>query len=168
MRVEDPMLSIVAMRLRLVSLSGARVSIAFQRPLNSSISAMSFRISGVMVMFFISCMIGYPFLSISTRFLPKGKPSGGRRGGKTATRTRKAPFDCSIWAGFRPGTLRKTSQTLRESVTIADKDGIIEQDNDEIVQIEKKPKLWARVKTTFKDHRHWVRDRRRQNLRGLR
>ena len=73
MRVEDPMLSIVAMRLRLVSLSGAMVYIAFQRPLNSSISAMSFRISGVMVMFFISCMIGYPFLPIFTRFLRAGK-----------------------------------------------------------------------------------------------
>jgi hypothetical protein len=40
------MLSIVATRLRLVSRSGARVGIAFQRPLNSSISVMSFRISG--------------------------------------------------------------------------------------------------------------------------
>src|SRR6266481_9437566 len=73
MRVDDPMLSIVATRLRLVSLSGARVCIAFQRPLNSSISAISFRISGVIVMFLISCMIGYPFLPIFTRFLQAGK-----------------------------------------------------------------------------------------------
>src|SRR5580700_660792 len=37
MRVEEPALSIVAIRRRLVSLSGARVSMTFQRPLNSSI-----------------------------------------------------------------------------------------------------------------------------------
>jgi hypothetical protein len=44
--VEEPTLSIVATRFRLVSFSGASVSIAFQRPLNSLISAMSLRISG--------------------------------------------------------------------------------------------------------------------------
>jgi len=56
MRVDDPTLSIVAIRRRLVSLSGARVSMTFQRPLNSSMSATSLRTSGVIVMFLISCM----------------------------------------------------------------------------------------------------------------
>jgi hypothetical protein len=65
-RVEDPTLSIVAIRLRVVSVLGARDSITFQRPLNSSISAMSFRISGVMVMFLIS----WVRISIYTQFHP--------------------------------------------------------------------------------------------------
>ncbi len=39
----------------------------FQRPLNSSISAMSLRISGVIVMFLISCMRE---ISIFTHFYP--------------------------------------------------------------------------------------------------
>jgi hypothetical protein len=51
-----PTLSIVAIRRRVVSFSGARVSMTFQRPLNSSISAMSLRISGVIVMFLMLCM----------------------------------------------------------------------------------------------------------------
>jgi len=67
MRVDDPTLSIVAMRRRLVSLSGAKVSMTFQRPLNSSISAMSLRISGVIVMFLISCMGA---ISIFTHLYP--------------------------------------------------------------------------------------------------
>src|SRR5262249_12642008 len=81
-RVEDPTLSIVAIRLRLVSFSGASDSITFQRPLNSSISAMSFRISGVIVMLLILWVRisiythcypirhkgkRYPFLPIYTR-----------------------------------------------------------------------------------------------------
>src|SRR6266404_7898620 len=65
-RVEEPTLSIVAIRLRLESFSGASDSITFQRPLNSSISAMSFRISGVIVMFLIS----WGRISIYTHFHP--------------------------------------------------------------------------------------------------
>jgi len=65
-RVEEPTLSIVAIRLRLVSFSGASDSITFQRPLNSSISAMSLRISGVMVTFLIS----WVRISIYTHFYP--------------------------------------------------------------------------------------------------
>jgi hypothetical protein len=53
-QVEEPTLSIVAIRLRVVSFSGARDSITYQRRLNSSISAISFRISGVIVMFLMS------------------------------------------------------------------------------------------------------------------
>jgi hypothetical protein len=48
--VEDPTLSIVAIRRKKVSFSGVRVSMTDQRPLNSSIAAMSLRISGVIVM----------------------------------------------------------------------------------------------------------------------
>ena len=66
MRVEEPTLSIVAIRLKLVSFSGASDSITYQRPLNSSISAMSFRISGVIVMFLIS----WARISIYTHFYP--------------------------------------------------------------------------------------------------
>src|SRR5689334_13416864 len=68
MRVDDPTLSMVAFRRRLVSLSGASVSMTVQRPLNSSISAMSLSISGVIVMFLISCMSDihfHPFISDS-------------------------------------------------------------------------------------------------------
>jgi len=68
MRVDDPTLSIVAIRRRLVSFSGARVSMTFQRPLNSSIAAMSLRISGVIVMLLVSYMGNihlHPFFSHS-------------------------------------------------------------------------------------------------------
>jgi hypothetical protein len=41
----------VAIRLRVVSFSGASDSITFHRPLNSSVSVMSFMVSGVIVMF---------------------------------------------------------------------------------------------------------------------
>ena len=47
------------------SFAGASDSITFQRPLNSSISAMSFRISGV--------MCGYPFIPVFTRFQSNSK-----------------------------------------------------------------------------------------------
>jgi hypothetical protein len=66
--VDDPTLSMVAIRRGLVSFSGASVSMTVQRPLNSSISAMSLRISGVIVMFFISCMTDihfHPFIANS-------------------------------------------------------------------------------------------------------
>jgi len=53
MRVDDLTLSMVAIRRRLVSFSGASVSMTVQRPLNSSISAMSLSIAGVIVMFLI-------------------------------------------------------------------------------------------------------------------
>lgn len=59
------MLSIVAIRLRLVSFSGARTPSPFQRPLNSSISVMNFGISGVMVIF--PDLVGRPY--IDTAFL---------------------------------------------------------------------------------------------------
>jgi hypothetical protein len=58
----------VAFRRRLVNLSGASVSMTVQRPLNSSISAMSLSISGVIVMFLISCMSDihfHPFIADS-------------------------------------------------------------------------------------------------------
>jgi hypothetical protein len=50
MRVDDPTLSMVAIRRRLVSFSGVSVSMTVQRPLNSSISAISLRIPVVIVM----------------------------------------------------------------------------------------------------------------------
>jgi hypothetical protein len=65
--VDDPTLSIVAIRRKLVSFSGARVSMTVQRPLNSSISAMSLRISGVIVMLVMRCMAYihfHPFLDV--------------------------------------------------------------------------------------------------------
>jgi len=68
MRVDDPTLSIVAIRLSVVSFSGASVSMTVQRPLNSSISAMSFRISGVIVMLVMRCMADihfHPFIAVS-------------------------------------------------------------------------------------------------------
>lgn len=62
--------AVCAIRLRLVSFSGARDSITFQRPLNSSISAMSFRISGVIVM----SLIPWVWISIYTHFHPIAIP----------------------------------------------------------------------------------------------
>lgn len=50
MRVDEPMLSMVATRRRADSRSGASVPRARQAPLNSSILAMRFRISGVIWM----------------------------------------------------------------------------------------------------------------------
>src|SRR5882672_1212608 len=49
MRVDDPMLSMVATRRRAESRSGASVPRARQAPLNSSIPAISERISGVIL-----------------------------------------------------------------------------------------------------------------------
>jgi hypothetical protein len=71
MRVDDPTLAIVAIRRRLVSFSGTIVSMTLQRPLNSSISATSLSISGVIVMCLISCMTNihsYPFPPISPKW----------------------------------------------------------------------------------------------------
>jgi hypothetical protein len=81
-------LSIVAMRLRLVSFSGASDSITFQGPLNSSISAMSFRISGVIVTFLISCAR----ISIYTRLYPFGtRHDNGRHSAPAAGTTHPSP-----------------------------------------------------------------------------
>jgi len=79
MRVDDPTLSIVAIRRSMVSFSGASVSMTVQRPLNSSISAMSLRISGVIVMLVMRYMADihfHPFIAAlhpimpDTRFYP--------------------------------------------------------------------------------------------------
>jgi hypothetical protein len=58
--------------MQFVSFSGARVSMTFQRPLNSSISEMSLRISGVMVMFLMSSIGDIHFHP----FLPNSLPNG--------------------------------------------------------------------------------------------
>jgi hypothetical protein len=55
MRVEEPMLSMVATRRRVERRSGASLPKARQAPLNSSIRASITRITGV-----IFCVLGYP------------------------------------------------------------------------------------------------------------
>jgi hypothetical protein len=70
MRVEDPMLSIVATRLRLET--GESLCGEGLHRLPAALRLVDFRDelqnSGVIMMFLISCMIGYPFLPIFTRF----------------------------------------------------------------------------------------------------
>jgi hypothetical protein len=59
MRVEDPMLSIVATRRKALSRSGASVPSARQAPLNSSISAIRERISGEILILAESNIVGF-------------------------------------------------------------------------------------------------------------
>lgn len=68
MRVEEPMLSMVATRRKAESCSGARVPRAFHVPLNSSISALRPRNSGVM--FKVSAVIISIYTPTNTQLYP--------------------------------------------------------------------------------------------------